>query len=259
MDIVSSSTPLVVAHRGLHTGQRPYENSIAAFEAAANAGADVLELDVRRTADGVLVVHHDSRMEDGTSIARTRAADLPTLPDGQRVTLLSEVAALAASRGVGLLVELKERGHELEALQQVRQHLADDRFAMMSFQASSVQKIEAAAPQVRTGLLAPYAPVFSNGRISFNLHDAWLGARALLAPVSTAAQLGADFVAVARIKATDRIMDAARAHNMGVYVWTVDDPVELQRAMSDSRIEGVITDRTDVARAIRPKAPALVG
>ncbi len=47
----------VFAHRGLHTTER--ENTLAAFRAAVDLGVDGVELDVRRTLDGVLVVHHD--------------------------------------------------------------------------------------------------------------------------------------------------------------------------------------------------------
>jgi glycerophosphoryl diester phosphodiesterase len=47
----------IIAHRGDHSVEP--ENSLAAFEAAVNAGADMIEFDVRRLGDGTLVVHHD--------------------------------------------------------------------------------------------------------------------------------------------------------------------------------------------------------
>jgi glycerophosphoryl diester phosphodiesterase len=60
---------LVVAHRGDHA--KAHENTVAAFQAAIDDGADAIELDVRRTADGRLVVHHDECIGD------ERIADLP--------------------------------------------------------------------------------------------------------------------------------------------------------------------------------------
>ena len=61
--------PMVVAHRGASVEQP--ENTIAAFEAAIDAGADAVEFDVRMTADGDAVVMHDpdvSRTTDGTGV-----------------------------------------------------------------------------------------------------------------------------------------------------------------------------------------------
>jgi len=59
----------VIAHRG--ASRMAHENTLAAFEMAAIAGADGVELDVRRTVDGVLVVHHDARVSDGRVIDAT--------------------------------------------------------------------------------------------------------------------------------------------------------------------------------------------
>ena len=53
----------VIAHRGV--SRLTQENTIEAFELAVGVGADAVELDVRRAADGVLVVHHDARVNDG--------------------------------------------------------------------------------------------------------------------------------------------------------------------------------------------------
>jgi glycerophosphoryl diester phosphodiesterase len=63
------SKPMVVAHRGASVEQP--ENTIEAFEAAIDAGADAVEFDVRMTADGVAVVMHDpdvSRTTNGVGL-----------------------------------------------------------------------------------------------------------------------------------------------------------------------------------------------
>ena len=65
----------VLAHRGASRAAR--ENTIDAFHLAAALGSDAVELDVRRTADGVLVVHHDPFLADGRSIVDANACDLP--------------------------------------------------------------------------------------------------------------------------------------------------------------------------------------
>jgi glycerophosphoryl diester phosphodiesterase len=87
----------VFAHRGLHEAER--ENTIGAFEAAVSLGVDGVELDVRRTNDGVLVVHHDANA-GGLAIAESRRSALPDY-----VPTLEE--ALDSLGGVTVNVEIK--------------------------------------------------------------------------------------------------------------------------------------------------------
>lgn len=64
----------LLAHRGLC--QAAAENTLAAFEAAARAGADGIETDVRRTADGVLVLVHDRHLPGGRPVAQATLAEV---------------------------------------------------------------------------------------------------------------------------------------------------------------------------------------
>lgn len=66
--------PTLLGHRGAPTHAR--ENTIASFQVALHAGLDGIETDVQRTADGVLVLHHDAALDDGTRIADVGAAAL---------------------------------------------------------------------------------------------------------------------------------------------------------------------------------------
>ena len=89
--------PSVFAHRGLHLIER--ENTPGAFSAAVALGVDGVELDVRRSVDGALVVHHDPSV-GGLVIAQTLARDLPA-----HVAPLDE--AMEHLRGVQVNVEIK--------------------------------------------------------------------------------------------------------------------------------------------------------
>ena len=66
---------MVLAHRGASATHT--ENTLDAFRAARDQGAHGIELDVRRTADGILVIHHDALVDDGRAIGTTDYADLP--------------------------------------------------------------------------------------------------------------------------------------------------------------------------------------
>ena len=69
----SSKTVLVAAHRGAHMGN--FENSLASIHKAINLGVDVVELDVRTTKDGFLVLMHDSKI-DRTTTGKGKVEDL---------------------------------------------------------------------------------------------------------------------------------------------------------------------------------------
>ena len=65
----------VIAHRGASAVER--ENTLEAFRAAVRLNADGIELDVRRTANDVLVVHHDAHLPDGRAIIELHDNELP--------------------------------------------------------------------------------------------------------------------------------------------------------------------------------------
>jgi glycerophosphoryl diester phosphodiesterase len=120
---------LVVAHRGA-SAVAP-ENTLEAFEKAIELGADMVEFDVRRAADGALVVSHDA-------VDATTARELPRV---------AEVVDLCAGR-IALDVELKEPGLEEEALR-----LLERDFVVTSFIDEVVATVKRLRPDVRTGLL----------------------------------------------------------------------------------------------------------
>jgi len=118
---------LVVAHRGA-SAVAP-ENSLEAFEAAIELGADMVELDVRRSAGGALVISHDP----------LPSPDLPTL---------AQVVELCAGR-IALDVEVKEPGLEEEVLRVA----AGSDFVVTSFLPDVVTATKRLRPDLRVGLL----------------------------------------------------------------------------------------------------------
>ena len=89
------------AHRGLHDGNvKVPENSMKAFRLAVESGYG-MELDVQLTRDHQLVVHHDGSTKrvcgEDKAIKDTDYADLPLLPDGTQIPLLSEMKESASA------------------------------------------------------------------------------------------------------------------------------------------------------------------
>lgn len=164
--------PTVVAHRG-NSAVAP-QNTLAAFEGAWHAGADVLEIDVRLTADHQVVVIHDDTV-DATTNGSGKLSDLELrevrLLDagswfapafaGQRVPTLAETTdLLRARKGMDLLLEVKGSWTATEVrrlTEPLREAGLADRTVVQSFWPDTVAALRTADPELRRGLLVTHA------------------------------------------------------------------------------------------------------
>ncbi|MDN4483710.1 glycerophosphodiester phosphodiesterase [Demequina lignilytica] len=229
----------VWAHRGARL-EAP-ENTLAAFAAAIDAGADGIELDVRRTADGVLVIHHDPRVAlgDGSvhALRDVTVADLATvrLGDGERVPTLAEAYAMLAPTALTLNVELKrvalpDRGLEEQSLAAMHASGMADRVVHSSFDHGALLRIRRLDPDARI------APLYERPRPH---------------PWELATRLGAEAVhAYAPTLASPGILVGLADSGIGVRAWTVNDPHE-QRELIAAGIDALITDDPRRAVALR--------
>lgn len=233
--------PEVVAHRGFRR-TTAYENTVDAYRRAAEIGIDLVEVDIRRTADGVLVLHHDASIA-GRRIASTNFADLPKLPNGQVVSTLQGLvdAAAGARGGTRLLVETKEFGYEADIVRVLRSHLGASQFELMSFNQDSVRALRELAPDTKIGVLFGLMPDWQ--------HGTWPISGAAM--VQQSRDLKVDFVAIDRRMADDGRLDALAAAGLRTAVWTVDSRADLRRFLNDSRVYRVITDSPDTAKQMR--------
>ena len=215
---------LIYAHRGLHGRER--ENTTAAFVAALELGAHGVELDVRRTVEGVVVVHHDATVE-GRRVALTPRRRLPSY-----VPTLSEV--LRASGESAVNVELKNSPDEPEEYDATGRFVHDvvetvlaagagARVLFSCFDRSTCLQLRVLDASLRVGwLLERRAPIASS--------------------LEWASEVNLD--AVHPHVSTTSLGVVARAHELGlgVNVWTVNSRRDL-RAMVELAVDGVITDR----------------
>lgn len=242
------TTRSVVAHRGA-SGLRP-ENTLAAFRLARELGADGIELDVRLSRDGVVMVHHDPTLDRTTRLsgrldARTaselREADAG---GGEAVPTLAE--ALEVTAPLPVLIELKESRAAGPALEVVRRTGASGRVAFASFQARALAPLRGAG-------IALGAPRRTIALAALAAAAGWPPGRA-----------SCDFYAVPyRWKHVITVPSRrfiARALRQGrpVHVWTVDDPA-LAARLWRSGVQGILTNRPDLMLAERQRladAPA---
>ncbi len=148
------------AHRGLHNSERP-ENSLSAFRAAVDAGFGI-ELDVRLSADGVLVVFHDDTLKrvcgDERRVIDLTAEELSKislLGSADTVPTFAEVLSLVDGK-VPLLVEIKEGGGDSSVTAKTVEMLSSyaGPYIVESFNPLSVKGAKAGLPEVACGILA---------------------------------------------------------------------------------------------------------
>ncbi len=242
-----AKVPKIVAHRGASKAER--ENTLAAFHAALAQGTDMVELDVRRTSDGKLVVHHDPLVvtEAGTThvIAELQAVDLP--PHVPTLT-----AALDACAGMEVNVEIKNDDTEpdfdatrslADAVVEVLRARTDcDQMLISSFDYATIQRVRALAPEIKTGFLI-VVPELDGAQSD-----------PLGAFINRIADDGHVAIHPHRYVATAELIEAAHARNLAVNVWTVDKPEEL-RALSALGVDALITNTPEAARAAIQLAP----
>ena len=201
---------VVCAHRGA-SALLP-DNSVEAFRAAIDAGADAIEADLRRTPDGRLVLEHD-----------LLAAYPPSLP------LLADLVTMAHGR-VRLDIELKEAGYEREVLEALSPLPPD--LLISSFLPSALAAVRELDRSVETALI-----------IERRDRRGDLFARA--------DRCGADLLAPHVSLLDDRLRASAVERGRPLVVWTVNDPTALSSLLADPAVGWVITDVPDVALRLR--------
>lgn len=102
----------IIAHRGYWQTEGSHENSISSLKNAMALRVYGSECDVRQTADGVLVLFHNARLDDGRVVSQLNFADLADyrLPNGEKVPTFDEALAVMedAPSGFKLIIEVKE-------------------------------------------------------------------------------------------------------------------------------------------------------
>jgi glycerophosphoryl diester phosphodiesterase len=244
--------PWVVAHRG-GAALAP-ENTLEALRRAKELGVDVLEMDLRFTADGEIVLMHDATVDRTTNgqgrVADLTLAELRTLDAGHRFedeagrfpfrgrgfTVPSFPEVLRQFPNARLNVEMKDfTPVQARALCKLLvEHEAGDRVLVSAFPRKSMAAFREACPSVATGATRPEAIAF------YCLNRVGLG-RVFRSPAVTM-QLPPRFRG--RTVVTPRLLSAAREGNRPVQVWTVNSGAEMKRFL-EMDVQAILTDRPD--------------
>lgn len=217
---------LVYAHRGA-SRQAP-ENTLSAFSLADRLGSDGVELDVRRTGDGHLVILHDAHLGDGRALVDLTLLDLPS-----EVPSLAE--ALDACRNMIVNIEIKNSRHDVDfdpaaaVVDGVVGEIRDrdqSRYLISSFDRGTLRRWREGAPDVPAAYL--YAHL-----------DATEAVRRAVEMGMAALHPYVDLVDA-------ELMAAANEASLDVNVWTVDDPQRMLE-LRDLGCAGICTNVPDIA------------
>jgi glycerophosphoryl diester phosphodiesterase len=238
---------LTIAHRG--ASRYAPENTIEAFLKAFEQGADTVELDVRLTADGQLVVMHDAEVDrttDGHGAVRDLTlAQLKKLDagawfnpryKGATIPTLAEALRAIKRRDGAVLVEIKTPESALVPMlvaNCIRAENMHNAASVISFHTTPLNVIKKYSPNLRLGHL-----VFPHHH---QLHQSWPSAYHLA--LGFGGRLDRDVI--------------GSLHRQGhtVYAWTINSANDMVRLMSDG-IDGIITDDPALHRRIKSQSEA---
>ncbi len=235
----------VIAHRGA-SAHAP-EHTLQAYDLALDMGADVLELDIRATADGTPVVLHDPTLArtagDPRPVVRVSDGELARLDPAVRPLDLEAVFARYGTR-TRYLVEIKhlDPAGEEAVVALIARHGLGDHVTIQSFRRTHLRCIRRLDPSL------PLAPLFTpwttSGHIRRRL-DRMASFACAISPCATSVDAP--------------LVLAARARGLSVRAYTVNDEREMRRLLALG-VDGIITDVPDrlgvVMAAGTPAAPA---
>ena len=226
----------IIAHRGYVAGN--VENTISGLVSAANAGADLIEIDIQQTVDGEFVVFHDRTLrrlagKNGV-IANMTLGELKTLTIHQngfsdKIASLDDCIEIAKALDVALLIELKVHGQETEdvlpkLVEKLRKYKVLDSYYVQSADGQKMTQLKKLVPNLRVGIV--YA--LNIGPMEENV----------------------DFIALEESWVTEQLIEELKQHPTDLFVWTLNDDRSLQTFI-EKNVSGVITDHPDVARELR--------
>lgn len=230
--------PLVYAHRG--ASAHAADNSIEAFVLAVDAGADGIELDVRRTLDGKLILAHEPTHPE---IGPFAAASLEDIRDGDPQIVTLEEGMSAIPQSVFVNVEIKNhrmdpgfdrsRGIVDQTLDELIEYDDLSRILISSFDPLSTRRAKRVRPDVATGQLVTGRTLVSAALRWATRHD------------YEAVNLDRGLVKVNPERVVGRFTD----RGLAVMVWTVDDPVTMEQLFA-AGVAGVITNDPAIGRSI---------
>ncbi|MDO5581738.1 MAG: glycerophosphodiester phosphodiesterase family protein [Planctomycetia bacterium] len=235
----------VIAHRGV-SGYYP-ENSVSSLQAAIDSDVPGAEFDVKKTADGKLILFHDSdakrfggdeRSVDKLTFEEIRKLDLSKVKKGfekfagEKVPSLEEALILFKNSQCRPVIEIKDGGIEKPIIDLIRKHGLEKKAVIIDFSWKRVKIIRALAPEI------PVAWLCSFKKEEMSPDEI---AKIIL---NTLKKCNTNTIDISYGSLTPELLKILRDANIRVLCWTADKPDDIQR-MIDWKVESITTNYPD--------------
>lgn len=224
--------PLVFAHRG-GSALAP-ENTMAAFERAVALGSDGVELDVRASRDGRVVVHHDSTLDRTTTLRGPLQARTAEELARVNVPELRDVLRLCHDRRVIIEIKVNDAAFGRLVVDEVRRANMVERVCIGGFRRGVLKAVRAEEPALATSA--------AREEVRLALYRTWLR-WPVMRPSYDGYQIP-EMAGRTRV-VSPQFVKYAHAAGLGVQVWTVDDEPSARRLL-EWGVDALITDRPDL-------------
>lgn len=215
------SKPVIIGHRG--AAQIP-ENTIPSFELALEKGADGVELDVRRSGDGLLVVVHDS-VVGRHAVRSTPYEKFKKLRGGHEIPLFEDVLKTLGKRTL-LDIEFKHGGFEEQAVELIAKHTNPEKTMVSGFDTDLLIKVHELLPALQLGF------IYNRTQDEESRHNC---------PVD---------VVIPQFKLASRqLIEDVHEEGLKVWAWTVNDKPEMKRLLALG-VDGIISDFPEKVAAV---------
>jgi glycerophosphoryl diester phosphodiesterase len=231
--------PLVVGHRGA-SAYLP-DNTLESFRQAIADNADMIELDVRKTADGELVLYHDWYLDSEFGVSKPAALSTfdelaaYCLTRGIRLTTLDEVLAEFATK-IPLNIELKAGGYEQDVLAVLSRYNMSAGFVLSSFFPWVILKLKSLDNGVKTGWIVGQEQVLFLNQFGGPPVELLFGL------------MKAESVHLHYKIITAGLVRHFHERGFSVQAWTVDN-IEITKKLIDYGIDAIITNKPGQLRA----------
>jgi len=232
---------LNIAHRG--ASAYAHENTFDSIQKAIELGADMVEFDLRRTADDVIVLWHDEHVRDRkgkwvpVSNIPVSYLNILSKKNGFELVRFDDVLREFGSR-IALNIEIKTSGFEEEVVYQLKKHTPLFPPMVSSFHPKVIRKIKKLDCSLKTGLVVGNSRLLKFGYFS----------RAILRQFALKSR--ADSVHLNLNIALDSIINELTDLGFDIYIWTVNDKRNM-RNLIDMGVDGIITDKPDTLNSIK--------
>ena len=219
-------SPRIISHRGKTDLTSP-ENDLRGIQEAINLGVDMVEFDVRKTSDEILVCHHDAKVH-GVSVSNLTYESLKNY--NEHSCKLEEVLSLCKGK-VGVNLEIKEEGFETTVVELLVSNFNYDSIYVTSFIPSVIRTVKCQGSKIVSGLLLgdamSYQVFYRIVKEAVSMEDFYYSKADFISPYYKIYEMG--------------LMRNFQKRGIPIQLWTVNE-LKLLKDLINSDIHSIVTD-----------------